>query len=85
MLSVVKMPLKGVVVDRALNSHGNYIGDNGKSWKNHGNVFLNICGDPKNVHFGGQLVFEILGHLWQLGQNTDFSYLLHTSDGHSTQ
>ena len=39
--------LKEVVGGRALNSHGNYmIVDHGKSWKNHGNVFLNICGNP---------------------------------------
>ena len=41
MLSVVKMPLK-----YALNSHGNYIDDHGISWKNHGIVFLNFCGNP---------------------------------------
>ena len=46
MLSVVKMPLKGAVGGRALNSHGNYIVDRGKSWKNHGIVFLNFCGNP---------------------------------------
>ena len=28
---------------RPLNSHGNYIFDDGKSWKNHGFVFLNFC------------------------------------------
>ena len=32
MLSVVKMLLKGEVGGRALNSHGNYIVDHGKSW-----------------------------------------------------
>ena len=32
MLSVVKMPLKGEVGGRTLNSHGNYIVDHGKSW-----------------------------------------------------
>ena len=32
MLSVVKMLLKGEVGGCALNSHGNYIVDNGKSW-----------------------------------------------------
>ena len=31
---------------QALNSHGNYIVDHGKSWKNHGIVFLNFCGNP---------------------------------------
>ena len=46
MLSVVKMLLKGEVGGRALNSHGNYIVDHGKSWKNHGIVFLNFCGNP---------------------------------------
>ena len=47
MLSVVKMPLKLEVGGHALNSHGNYIVDHGKSWKNHGIVFLNICGNPE--------------------------------------
>ena len=46
MLSVVKMPLKGEVGGHALNSHGNYIVYHGKSWKNHGIVFLNFCGNP---------------------------------------
>ena len=46
MLSVVKMLLKGEVGGCALNSHGNYIVDHGKSWKNHGIVFLNFCGNP---------------------------------------
>ena len=34
----------GVVGGHALFSHGNYIVDHGKSWKNHGVVFLNLCG-----------------------------------------
>ena len=46
MLSVVKMLLKGEVGDRALNSHGNYIVHWGKIMKNHGIVFLNLCGNP---------------------------------------
>ena len=46
MLSVVKMLLKGEVGCPAFNSHGNYIVDRGKSWKNHGIVFLNFCGNP---------------------------------------
>ena len=46
MLSVVKMLLKGEVGGCALNSHGNYIVDHGKSWKNHGIVILNFCGNP---------------------------------------
>ena len=44
--SVVKMLLKGEVGGRALNSHGNYIVDYSKSWKNHGIMFLNFCGNP---------------------------------------
>ena len=47
MLSVVKLLLKGEVGVCALNGHGNNIVDHGKSWKNHGIVFLN---------FGGNLV-----------------------------
>ena len=47
MLSVVTMLLKGEVGVCALNSHGNYIVDRGKSWKNHGIVFLNFCGNPE--------------------------------------
>ena len=46
MLSLVKMLLKGEVVGHLLNSHGNYIVDHRKSWKNHGIVFLNFCGNP---------------------------------------
>ena len=47
MLSVVKMLLKGEVGGRALNSHGNYIVDHGKSWTYHGNfVILNFCWNP---------------------------------------
>ena len=45
MLSVVKMLLKGEVGGHALNSHGNYVVDHGKSWKNHGIVFLNFSGN----------------------------------------
>ena len=47
MLSVVKVLLKGEVGGCALNSHGNYIVDHGKSWKNHGIVVLNLCGKPE--------------------------------------
>ena len=45
-LSVVKMLLKREVGGHALNNHGNYIVDYGKSWKNPGIVFLNSCGNP---------------------------------------
>ena len=47
MLSVVKMSRKGEDEGCALNSHGNYIVDHGKSWKNHVIVFLNFCGNPE--------------------------------------
>ena len=46
MLSVVKMLLKGEDGGHVLNSHENYIVDHGKSWKNHGIVFLNFCANP---------------------------------------
>ena len=46
MLSMVKLLLKGEVGVYALNGHGNYIVDRGKSWKNHGIVFWNFCGNP---------------------------------------
>ena len=36
---------KGEVGGCALNSHGNYLVVHGKSWKNHGNVFLHFCGN----------------------------------------
>ena len=49
MLCVVKMPLKGEVGGYALNGHGNYIIDHRKSWKNHGIVFLNFCGNPAHM------------------------------------
>ena len=52
MLSVVKMLLKGEVGGSALNSHGNYIVDHGISWKNHGIVFLNFCGNPVTSDLG---------------------------------
>ena len=44
--SVVKMPLKGEDGSCAFKGHENYIVDHGKSWKNHGIVFLNFCGNP---------------------------------------
>ena len=45
-LRVVKMLLKEEVGGSVLNSHGNYIADHRKSWKIHGIVFLNFCGNP---------------------------------------
>ena len=56
MLSMVKMLLKGEFGGRALNSHGNYIVDHGKSWKNHGIVFLNFCGNPDMTTFNKVLL-----------------------------
>ena len=50
MLCVVKMSLKGEVRGRTLISHGNYIVDRGKSWKSHGIVFLNFCGNPVIIY-----------------------------------
>ena len=50
MLSVVKMLLKREVGGSALNTHGNYIADDGKSWKNHGIVILNFCGNPESIN-----------------------------------
>ena len=47
MLSLVKLMLKGEVGICALNSHGNYIADHGKSWEIHGIVFLNFYGNPE--------------------------------------
>ena len=60
MLNMVKMPLKGEVGGHALNSHGNYIVDHGKSWKNHGIIFLNFRGNPVCC----VLVQDILSTAW---------------------
>ena len=57
-LSVVKMSLKGEVGGHALNSHGNYIADHGKSWKNHRIVFLNFCGSLANAT-GNQTLYHL--------------------------
>ena len=46
MLRGMKLLLKGEVGVCELNSHENYIVDHGKSWRNHGIVFLNFCGNP---------------------------------------
>ena len=59
MLSVVKMPLKGEVGCHALNSHGNYIGDHLKSWRNHGIVFLNFCWDPVRTRINHSGLYAI--------------------------
>ena len=46
MLCLVKLLLKGEAGVCALKSHGNYIVDHEKSWKNQEIVFLNFCGNP---------------------------------------
>ena len=43
---VVKSLLKGEVVICALDSHGNYIVDHGKSWKIIVSCVLNFCWNP---------------------------------------
>ena len=45
------MPLKGGggVGGHSFKSHGNYIVDHGKSWKKHGIMFLNYCGNPEQT------------------------------------
>ena len=45
----------------ALNSHGNYIVDRGKSWKNPGIVLLNFCGNPANETL--EIMFLSVFHL----------------------
>ena len=50
MLSVVKLLLKVEVGGCALNSHGNYIVDHGKSWKNHELCFWISVGTLFGVH-----------------------------------
>ena len=47
MLSVVKMLLKGEVGGHAFNSHGKYIVDHEKSWKNHGIVCFEFLWEPE--------------------------------------
>ena len=55
-LNMVKKPLKGEVGGNALKSHGNYIVDLRKSWKKHGIVFFNFCGNPSK-HVKAQAKF----------------------------
>ena len=56
MLSVVNMLLKGEVGGCALNSHGNYIVDHGKSCKIM-DFFLNFCGNP--VCYKGTALYSL--------------------------
>ena len=68
MLSVVKMLLKGEVGGHVLNSHRNYIVDYGwdVSWKNHGIVFLNFCGNPVNLACKSTLIGFLIGSLFAI-------------------
>ena len=59
-LSCMKMLLKGEVGGLPLNSHGNYIVDLGKSWKNHETVFLNFSGNPVIVPYYIYVAFHFL-------------------------
>ena len=64
MLCVVKMLLKGDVGGCALNSYGNYIVDHGKSWKNHGIVLLNFCGNAGSCILRVYLPLARQSRLW---------------------
>ena len=59
-LTVMKMLLKGDIGGCALNSHGNYIVDHGKSWKNHGIVFMNFCANPISSMLNGLRILKIV-------------------------
>ena len=56
MLSVMKMLLLGEVGDHALNSHGNYIVDHGKSWKKSWNCVFEFLWKPCKQSSVAQLV-----------------------------
>ena len=64
MLSMVKMSLKGEDGSHALNSRGNYIVDHGKSWKNHGIVFSNFCGNSVINKFVNPLYSDGFSHTY---------------------
>ena len=49
MLCVVQMLLKREVGGLEVNSHGNYIVNHGKSWKNYGIVFFEFLWEPCNL------------------------------------
>ena len=87
MLSVVKLLLKGEAGVCGLNSHGNLIDDHGKSWKNHGIVFLNFCGNPVNAKVCPSVILFLMkwrlkfvlqsSHSWwSEGQSLSFSHLI---------
>ena len=52
MLKTNTTTIKEEIEGSALNSHGNDIADHGKSWQNHGIVFLNFCGNPYKIDNG---------------------------------
>ena len=49
---------KRKVGGHALNSHGHYMVDRGKSLKNHGIVFLKFCGNPENTTADDKMIFS---------------------------
>ena len=59
MLCMVNMLLKEEVGGCALNSHGNYIVDHGKSWKNHGIVFMKFCGNSEYIKTQYEIQFYL--------------------------
>ena len=71
MLSVVKLLLKGEVGVCALNGHGNYIVDHGKSW----NCALNFCRNP------GFSFSEIPGHTTPGGHHAGWAETPKTDRG----
>ena len=79
MLNVEKMLLKGEISGHALNSHGNCIVYRGKSWKNHGIVLLNFCGNPavldNSIYYIGSKPFFISLTAEVLKQNVPVDYL----------
>ena len=77
MLSVVKLRLKGEVGVCALNSPGNYIVDRGKSWKNHGIVFLNFCGNPdRGSHMSAKVLLNLFNELGKRDKMRGLSSIL---------
>ena len=72
MHGMVKLLLKGAVGVCALNSHRNYIVDHGKSWKSHGIVFLNFCGNPDFKRMKIAILVGIAAH-YILNKNRNFT------------
>ena len=76
MLSVVKMLLKGEVGGHAFNSHGNYIVNHGKSWKNHGIGFLNFCGN--SVYTDGYFPLRLIQLITHYSIGSDYKQIILT-------